>query len=102
MSTELLLGADLIDHPQPAQLRIGHSGRVDDLDSGTTPVPEPVGRASEPRWFLGLALLGAIVFAILVFGGSGGGLSVGQRAAAALAAIGAFVFFALVKGIRER
>lgn len=75
---------------------------MDDLDSGGTPVPEPVGRASEPRWFFGSLLLGAIVFAILVFGGSGGGLSVGERAAAALAAIGAFVFLAVVKGIRER
>lgn len=75
---------------------------MDDPDSGGTPVPKPVGRTREPRWFFGFSLLGAVVFAILVFGGSGGGLSVAERAAAALVAIGAFVFVALLKGIRER
>lgn len=75
---------------------------MDDPDSGDAPVPKPVGLTREPRWFFGFSVLGAVVFAILVFGGPGEGLSVAVRAVAALAAIGAFVVVALVKGVRER
>ena len=75
---------------------------MDDPDSGDTPVPKPVGLTRAPRWFFGFSVLGVVVFAILVFGGSGGGLSVAQRAVAALAAIGGLVFGAWVKRVRKR